>query len=334
MTKKIIFLCLTLNFYILLTMFISLLPLCTIPLFGMILSTMLYPPIPSWYLMTVFGYNMMKSIFGAMGLCLTKTSSYKPYFAVFYFVFLLADVVCIPIFIYNLVTDPTIFIVCFVAATVAAYVPITIVLLQKTKQKSWKKYFLFQHNDGQPIGRWFITLSSLWSTGMVLFVGYMFQLVSTCMDYELMVAWFSGLMLIWLMLLITCFLSIAACVPFRRAFLTNRSKSDMYSPLTMDIVHIDPANKHNKNCLYGCFGATFALQGCMLGFQVVALQLFNPMQTGLNQTCVENLLMNNRNTSFMFPMNVSTNMLSLDVMILVVPCLVFGFFNFLRVCIS
>lgn len=315
-------------------MFISLLPLCIIPLFGMILSTMLYPPIPSWYLMTVFGYNMIKSIVGAMGLCLVEANAYRPYFVVFYFFFLLADVFCIPVFIYNLVQDAAIFIVCFVAVTVVAYVPIIVLLLQKASQKSWKQYFLFQHNNGQPIGRWFITLSSLWSTGMVLFVGYMFQLVSICMDYELMVAWFSGLMLIWLMLLITCFLSIAACVPFRRAFVNNESNGDMYSPLTSDVVHIDSTNIHNKNWLYGCFGATFALQGCMLGYQVAALQLFNSTQTGLDQTCVESILMNDTNTSFMFPMNVSTNILTLDVMILVVPCLVFGFFNFLRICIS
>lgn len=310
-------------------MYTVLLPLCTFPLIGMVVSVLLDLPINTWYLFGLFGLNMIKSIVGGLGLCFKDVLPAKQYFAVFYLVFLLSDVIAVSYFLTHEVYDSALFIVCFVVVSIIGYVPIIIFLLNQHWQKSWTSYFRFQHSKGQPVGRCFIVLSSVWLAAMVLLLGYLFQTMAMCFDETLSSLWFIGVMMTWMALFITSFLGVAACVPFRR-----KSLGTLYSPIIHDIVEINRQDIRNKNILYGLFGTAFLLSACMLGYQVMALQLPNTTNMDVNQTCIVQQLTNTTNTTYPSPIIISTSMVALDMMIIVVPCLVFAFFNFLRICLA
>lgn len=311
------------------TMYTVLLPLCTFPLIGMIVSDLLDLPINTWYLFGLFGMNMMKSIVGGLGLCFKDVLPAKQYFAVFYLMFLITDVVAVSFFLSHEVYDSALFILCFVVISIIGYVPIINFLLNQRWQRSWASYFRFQHAKGQPVGRSFIVLSSVWLTAMVLLLGYLFQTMAICFDETLSSLWFIGVMVTWMALFITSFLGVAACVPFRR-----KPSGTLYSPIINDVVEINRQDIRNKNILYSLFGTAFLLSACMLGYQVVALQLPNTTNMDVNQTCIVQQLTNTTNTTYLPPLVISAPMLALDIMIMVVPCLVFAVFNFLRICLA
>ena len=306
-------------------MYTVLLPLSTFPLVGMVVSALLDFPINTWYLLGLFGLNMAKSIVGGLGLCFKDVSLAKQYFAIFYFVFLLSDVIAVSCFLTNEVNDSALFILCFVVITLIGYVPIIMFLLNKRWQEPWTSYFRFQHSKNRPVGRWFITLSSVLLTTIVFILGYLFQTMAICFDKILGALWFIGLMVTWIALFLTSFLMVAAWVPFRR-----KPMATIYSPIITNIVRINRQDICNKNILYGMFGSVFLLSACMLGYQIMVIQSPNTTYM-VNQTCLVKQL---TNTTDMQSITMSVSMMALDMMVMVVPCLVFAFFNFLRICLA
>lgn len=310
-------------------MYTVLLPLCTFASIGMVVSTLLDLPIDPWLFFGLLGLNMVKSIVGGLGLCFENVSLAKQYYAIFYFLFLLGDVIVVPYFLYHQVHDATLFILCFVVVSLLAYVPIVMFLLNKHWQKPWTSYFRFQHSQGRPLGRWFITLSSVWLTAMVFLLGYLFQTMASCFDKTLGSLWFMGVMANWMALFVTSFLMVAAWVPFRR-----KPMATVSSPIIDNIVHIHRQDTRNKNILYGLFGTAFFLSAFMLGYQVVAMQTSNATYMGVDQTCLLQQLTNATNATYLPDITPSISMAALDIMIMVVPCLVFAFFNYLRMCLA
>ena len=112
--------------------------------------------------------------------------------------------------------------------------------------------------------------------------------------------------------------------------------TSLYSPLTeQTIVHVNPTYVRNKNIMYGCFGSTFLLCAIMLSYQIAATQNITQSDLGYNKSCSEHIIINTSvfNSTFDNYTNSALDILGLDMLIMIVPCLVFAFFNFLRICI-
>ena len=310
-------------------MFSVLLPLCTIPIICMVTASIIETPLPFWYFTILFVYNIIKCMCNSLGLCYKNVQASLPYFVVMYFLFLVGDILLVPYFLFNFVPNPVLFVVVFILVTLIAYIPFGIFLLKKKYQVKWHTYYRFQLQNGQSIGRLFVTCSLLWLLWMVFVLGYVLKTSYLCMESWAVTAWIICWMLTWMVAFLTNFCTLSTYIPFRRKY------TSLYSPLTpQSITHVNPKYVQNKNILFGLFGSIFVLCSSMLTYQLMATQNLTNLNLGYNLTCSNQTIFNvsTINHTLLQANGQLLNMLGLDILIMIVPCCVFAFFNFLRIC--
>lgn len=307
--------------------FCALFPLFVLPLLSIVTCFSIESNVSPLFLASLFSYTMIKTVMGTCGLCFKKHAVAKKYLIAVQSVFFVLDVSLIPYMILQNVFVPPIITVTYIVLVIISYIPLNVQLCHKRNTTRWQDCFAHRHRNGKVVGCVFPIVSLIWLAFVMVALGFMLEVIGTCMTRWMTLGLFMTWMLCWMATFASTVHTVAVCIPFCRKSQPNISarhpriwyghEGGVESHEHVEVYDSDMVC--NKSWMHGTFATTFLVSFAMCCVQFSALNVSDVPSDIMNQTCLfQNI------TTDEFQILATTPLINL---VFALPCLVFGFLN-------